>query len=81
MNHFGLRVAERELWEETMKKNELKLYYGGINEYPNSLSWYVKDPNGHTIEVSYTEKSQMEFPPLDRGLAKTVGAGKNVKVG
>ena len=60
--HFGFRVPDREAWENTVKRYNLELYYGGINEYPHSLSWYVKDPSGHTIEVSYTEDENLRFP-------------------
>lgn len=57
--HFGFRTPDRKAWEQTVKRHKLKLYYGGINEYPNSVSWYVKDPNGHTIEVSHTDSEKL----------------------
>ena len=59
--HFGFRIPDRKSWEKKIKENNLKLYYGGINEYPNSYSWYVKDPNGYTIEVSYTNSENLVF--------------------
>lgn len=54
--HFGIRVSDAELWRDVVKKNNLKLYYGGEVPYANSVSWYIHDPSGHEIEVSYTEK-------------------------
>ena len=65
--HFGFRIPDLEEWKEKVKIHNLKLYYGGVNEYPNSLSWYVKDPSGHTIEVSFTESDTLTFPPLQKG--------------
>lgn len=62
INHFGFRVPDRKTWEDKINKHKLKLYYGGINEYPNSCSWYVKDPTGYTIEVSYTNSEILKFP-------------------
>lgn len=59
--HFGFRTPDKEIWEAKIKKYDLQLYYGGINEYPHSLSWYVKDPSGHTIEVSYTKDKMLKF--------------------
>ena len=60
--HFGFRIKDLDAWEQKLKQHQLKLYYGGVNEYPHSKSWYVKDPDGYTIEVSYTEGEQLLFP-------------------
>jgi catechol 2,3-dioxygenase-like lactoylglutathione lyase family enzyme len=59
--HFGLRVDNEEAWRDQAKKHNLKLYYGGVNEYPHSLSWYVTDPSGHMIEVSYSGGEALKF--------------------
>lgn len=59
--HFGIRVSDHEEWVEKVKAYNLKLYYGGVVEYPRSKSWYVHDPDGHEIEVSWAESGVMEF--------------------
>ena len=60
--HFGIRVSDLNRWNQTVKDHQLKLYYGGEIKYPTSKSWYVHDPSGHEIEVSYTEQGRMQFP-------------------
>lgn len=62
INHFGIRISNLEQWQKTVEDNQLKLYYGGVIEYPNSKSWYVHDPSGHEIEISYTVKEHLQFP-------------------
>lgn len=54
--HFGIRITDKEDWEKRVKENKLKVNHGGAYQYPNSVSWYIEDPSGHEIEVSYTEK-------------------------
>lgn len=54
--HFGVRVTDAKAWREVILKNNLKLHYGGEVKYPKSTSWYIQDPSGHEIEVSYSEK-------------------------
>ncbi|MFL5783920.1 MAG: VOC family protein [Bacteriovoracaceae bacterium] len=51
--HFGLRISEKEAWEKIVQEKNLKIMYGGAYQYPHSLSWYIHDPSGHEIEVSY----------------------------
>lgn len=60
--HFGIRVSDIEKWQHTIQDHKLKLYYGGQVEYPSSKSWYVHDPSGHEIEVSYTSQDRLQFP-------------------
>jgi lactoylglutathione lyase len=60
--HFGIRVSDLEKWKQIMKNHNLKPNYGGPVEYPNSKSWYIYDPSGHEIEVSYTALEKMPFP-------------------
>ena len=62
INHFGIRVSELGEWELLVKEHNLKLYYGGIQSYPFSRSWYVRDPSGHDIEVSHTDGIELRFP-------------------
>jgi lactoylglutathione lyase len=60
--HFGIRVSNIVTWLKTIQENKLKIYYGGQIEYPNSKSWYVHDPSGHEIEVSYSAQERLQFP-------------------
>lgn len=59
--HFGFRISNREEWECTLKTKKLKFLYGGLNRYSHSTSWYVEDPSGHEIEVSYWDGNQIQF--------------------
>lgn len=61
MNHFGFKLLNKDFWIETLKKFNLKTYYGSPVEYPNSTSWYVKDPTGHEIEVSIWNNNKIIF--------------------
>ena len=60
--HFGIRVSNLEEWLKVIQENQLKIYYGGEIKYPTSNSWYVQDPTGHEIEVSYAVQGRMQFP-------------------
>ncbi len=61
--HFGIRVSDKEKWEQTLKTHGIRLYYGGGEvEYPFSTSWYVHDPSGHEIDVSFTPTEKLQFP-------------------
>lgn len=64
LEHFGIRVDDEQQWRNIVEKYNLELFYGGINEYPLSRSWYIRDPSGHTIEVSYSQTPSLTFPPL-----------------
>ena len=55
LNHFGLRISDPIEWRKTLKKNSIAVGYGGEIQYPRSTSWYIQDPSGHEIEVSYSE--------------------------
>ncbi len=59
--HFGLRINNRKLWEEKIDKLKLHIEYGGAYQYPHSVSWYLIDPTGHEIEISYTEGKALKF--------------------
>lgn len=56
LNHFGIRIRDRQAWEDALKTHQIKINYGQRIAYPRSTSWYIMDPSGHEIEVSYTEK-------------------------
>ncbi len=60
--HFGIRVSDMARWQKAVQENHLKVHYGGEINYPNSKSWYVHDPSGHEIEVSYAEQGRLQFP-------------------
>lgn len=60
--HFGIRVSDESEWRAKVEKFAVKVRYGGAYEYPHSLSWYVEDPNGHEIEVSYAGGERLRFP-------------------
>lgn len=59
--HFGLRISDISTWREIVKSQGLQLYYGGEVQYPHSKSWYIHDPSGHEIEVSYAEGGRLQF--------------------
>ena len=60
--HFGLRISDLKKWLQIIQEKQLRLYYGGQIEYAFSKSWYIHDPSGHEIEVSYTEHERLQFP-------------------
>ncbi|MHC4953683.1 MAG: VOC family protein [Planctomycetota bacterium] len=59
--HFGLRIRDREAWEETIKREKLDLQWGGAIQYGHSTSWYVTDPTGWSIEVALWENDTVSF--------------------
>jgi lactoylglutathione lyase len=63
--HFGIRVTDLDRWRATVEKNNLQLYYGGEVEYPHSRSWYIHDPSGHEIEVSFADGERLNFPGIE----------------
>lgn len=50
--HFGFRVLDLDLWRSKIHMLGLVLTAEEIR-YQRSISWYVLDPNGYEIEVSY----------------------------
>lgn len=60
--HFGIRIENSEAWRAKVRSHNLELNYGGEVEYPSSRSWYVHDPSGHEIEVSYSDGKPLRFP-------------------
>ncbi len=69
VNHFGLRITNRDAWEKTIKKEDVDVEYGGAVRYPHSWSWYVKDPTGYEIEVALWDNDQVLFDSKSSSLA------------
>lgn len=61
INHFGLRITDRRKWEETLKRENLSVLYGGEVSWNNSSSWYLHDPTGHEIEVALWDDDCVKF--------------------
>jgi catechol 2,3-dioxygenase-like lactoylglutathione lyase family enzyme len=61
--HFGLRIVDREAWEATVKREGVKVDYGGAYRWPHSTAWYVEDPTGYTIEVAHWDTDTVRFDP------------------
>jgi catechol-2,3-dioxygenase len=66
IDHFGIRVSDLERWKQILQEYQLKLYYRGMVEYPDSRSWYVHDPSGHEIEVSYSAYEKLPFSSMEK---------------
>jgi lactoylglutathione lyase len=62
IDHFGIRVSDLERWQKTIQDHQIKVNYGGEVNYPTSKSWYIFDPSGHSIEVSYSQHERLLFP-------------------
>jgi catechol-2,3-dioxygenase len=61
--HFGIRIRDLQEWENILQREKPKLLYGISIRYPHSTSWYVQDPNGHEIELSYWDRNEVFFAP------------------
>jgi len=66
VNHIGFRVVDRRAWEAVLSEMNPPLFYGSPLRYPNSTSWYVRDPSGYEIEVALWDHDQVAFPVDDR---------------
>lgn len=66
INHFGLRITDREAWEATIEREQLEVNYGGVVNWPHSTAWYVSDPTGYEIEVALWADDTIAFEPLMR---------------
>jgi len=51
VNHFALRITDRNEWCRTVARENVHVEYGGPVAWPHSTSWYVRDPTGYEIEV------------------------------
>ncbi len=58
VKHFGFRVADRDAWIETMKREAIE---SPAIQNPRSTSWYVYDPTGHEIEVACWKGDEVSF--------------------
>lgn len=61
LNHFALRITDREAWRQTVEREQLELHYGGEVNWTHSTAWYVKDPTGYEIEVALWEGDEIHF--------------------
>lgn len=61
MSHFGLRIDNRAEWLETVKREKVRVGYGGEVRWPHSSAWYVEDPNGYEIEVALWDGDSVRF--------------------
>lgn len=59
--HFGLRVDNLDEWLEKIEKFNIQIGYGDVIQYPHSRSWYITDPSGHEIEVSWANNEALKF--------------------
>jgi len=61
INHFGLRITDRQAWQNVIEKEGLTVLYGGPVTWPHSTSWYVTDPTGWEIEVAVWQQDTITF--------------------
>jgi catechol 2,3-dioxygenase-like lactoylglutathione lyase family enzyme len=61
INHFGLRIVDRDSLEKAILKNKVSVKYGAAIRYPFSWSWYICDPTGHEIEVALWDNDEIKF--------------------
>jgi len=61
LNHFGLRITDREAWEQVIAREKLTVNYGGPVGWPHSTAWYIYDPSGYEIEVALWEGDEIRF--------------------
>ncbi len=61
VDHFGLRLSDKNQWKDKLRKLNLETFYESPVQYPHSVSWYVKDPSGQMIEVSFWNDDTVNF--------------------
>ena len=61
INHFGLRITDRQAWEKTISRENIELLYDGPIRWLHSTSWYIEDPTGHEIEVALWDDDTVAF--------------------
>lgn len=61
IHHFGLRIKDREDFEEKLSQFSVPVEYGGAIRYPHSWSWYISDPSGYEIEVALWDGDEISF--------------------
>jgi len=52
--HFGVYHSDFDTIVEKLKNDKIEYLYDGIVDYPKSRSFYIKDPDGYTIELTDT---------------------------
>lgn len=57
--HYGIRINDRNKWQQIILEKGIIVLYEGPIEYKNSISWYIEDPSGHQIEVSYAYRGHL----------------------
>lgn len=60
INHFGLRITDRTVWEQTLEKEGGLVLYGFVR-WPHSTAWYVHNPTGYEIEVALWDNDSIAF--------------------
>jgi catechol 2,3-dioxygenase-like lactoylglutathione lyase family enzyme len=61
IDHFGFRIDDKAAFLERCKERGLQFNYGGEIPYKVSSSWYITDPSGYEIEVSYASGGIVGF--------------------
>ncbi len=70
VNHFALRITDRDAWLATAEREGVEFGYGGGEiRWPNSSAWYVLDPTGYEIEVVLWNNDTVAFPPMEAARA------------
>lgn len=64
LNHFGVRISNREQWEETIEREDIIVLYDGPVRWPHSTAWYIHDPMGHEIKWYCGTMIVYNFNPL-----------------
>lgn len=59
--HIGFRITDEIKWKQMIKDHNITIIYDEV-QFPRSKSWYVMDPSGYEIEVSYLTKGPTMFP-------------------
>ena len=61
MNHFALRITDREAWLAAVERTGTSIRYGGAIRWNHSTSWYLSDPSGYEIEVALWADDHVAF--------------------
>ena len=61
VSHFALRVDDVAQWRQTLQHENLRTYWDSPVQWPNSTSWYVRDPSGYEIEVVAWDRNEVTF--------------------
>jgi len=52
INHIGLNLDNFDEAFTYLKQEKVDFLYDGVNQYENSRSFYIQDPDGYEIELS-----------------------------